>query len=76
MEPLRGSRNVYGNAFVRRETDLLRESQAQRDGDASKARIWKIKNLNRTNAVTGNLARTTGKMKASHNLLIRTALLS
>ena len=54
MEPLRGSRNVYGNAFVRKETDLLRESQSQRDGDASKGRIWKIKNVNKRNPVTGN----------------------
>lgn len=53
VELLRGSRNTYGNAFVRKETDLLRESQAQRDGDASKARIWKIKNVNRRNPVTG-----------------------
>ena len=55
MELLRGSRNVYGNAFVRKETDLLRESQAQRDGDASKGRIWKIKNVNKSNPVTGKL---------------------
>lgn len=65
VELLRGSRNTYGNAFVRKETDLLRESQAQRDGDASKARIWKIKNVNRRNPVTGDIKLMTHYMAYS-----------
>ena len=53
MELLRGSRNTYGNAFVKKETDLLTESQGQRMVDASKARFWKVKNVTKKNSVTG-----------------------
>lgn len=53
MELLRGARNCYGNAFVKKETDLLQESKAQRDVDPSKGRFWKIKNTSTQNPVTG-----------------------
>ena len=55
MELLRGSRNVAGNAFVKKETDLATEAQGQRMVDASKARFWKVKNVAKKNSVTGGI---------------------
>ena len=44
VELLPAPENPWGNAFVKKETDLVDEQQAQRMIDASKARTWLVKN--------------------------------
>ena len=39
-----GKDNPWGNAFVKRETDLVDESTSGRVVDCLKSRFWKIKN--------------------------------
>ncbi len=39
-----GKDNPWGNAFVKKETDLVDESTSGRIVDCLKARFWKIKN--------------------------------
>lgn len=39
-----GKDNPWGNAFVKKETDLVDESTSGRVVDCLKARFWKIKN--------------------------------
>ena len=39
-----GKDNPWGNAFVKRETDLLNESTSGRLVDPMKSRFWKIRN--------------------------------
>ncbi|MCF7548776.1 primary-amine oxidase [Pseudonocardia sp. WMMC193] len=46
-----GEGNRYGNAFRRSVTRLSRESDAQRDADAARARVWHIVNPEKTNAL-------------------------
>ena len=50
---LRGAKNRYGNAFVKKETDLTSELKAQRLADGAKARYWKVKNTAVKNKMTG-----------------------
>ncbi len=47
------SANPYGVAFKVNETQLTRESEAQRMVDTVKSRSWKIKNYNSLNPVNG-----------------------
>ncbi|QYN33504.1 primary-amine oxidase [Pseudonocardia sp. DSM 110487] len=49
-DPL-GDENPYGNAWHTESTPLTRESEAQRDIDATRARYWKIVNEQRLNHV-------------------------
>lgn len=56
VELLHSPKNEHGNAFIKKETDLLHESEAQRNVDPARARIWKVKNTDRINAVTGTSA--------------------
>lgn len=42
--PSHGPENVEGNVFIVKETPLLKEKEAQRIADPSKARYWKISN--------------------------------
>ncbi|HTK64216.1 MAG TPA: primary-amine oxidase [Pseudonocardia sp.] len=46
-----GEGNPYGNAFGRSVTRLHRESDAQRDANASTGRVWHISNPEKTNAL-------------------------
>ncbi|WP_433504756.1 primary-amine oxidase [Pseudonocardia halophobica] len=46
-----GEGNPYGNAFRRSVTRLSRESDAQRDANASTGRVWHIINTEKTNAL-------------------------
>ena len=39
-----GKDNPWGNAFVKRETDLVNESTSGRLVDPMKSRFWKIRN--------------------------------
>lgn len=48
-----GPENRYGNAFRTISTTLDRESIASRDTDASRARVWKITNPDKRNALGG-----------------------
>ncbi|BDA50132.1 Primary amine oxidase [Coccomyxa sp. Obi] len=48
-----GPENPYGNGFVAVETDLTSEAKAQRVCDPFKARLWKVKNPNSLNPITG-----------------------
>jgi primary-amine oxidase len=48
-----GPENPYGNGFIPVETDLTSELKAQRLCDPTKARLWKIKNPNSLNPITG-----------------------
>jgi hypothetical protein len=48
-----GPDNPYGNGFTAVETDLLTTSSAQRLAAPDKARIWKIKNPDKTNPMSG-----------------------
>ena len=48
-----GPENPYGNGFIPVETDLTTELKAQRVCDPSCARLWKIKNPNSLQPVTG-----------------------
>lgn len=48
-----GPNNPAGNAFVVKETPLLRESEAQRVADPMKGRHWKISNPASLHPVTG-----------------------
>ena len=53
VEVLRGAANKLGNAFIKKERDLKTELGAKRMCDATKARVWKVRNLAKKNAVTG-----------------------
>lgn len=46
-----GESNPFGNAFTWQATPLLSESTAQREADASVARIWEVQSASRTNRV-------------------------
>ena len=48
-----GPLNPYGVGFSARETELQSELAARRRVDPSKSRVWKIKNHNSRNTVTG-----------------------
>lgn len=49
----KGPDNPAGNAFTVKETDLLSESEAQRECNAAVGRYWKIKNPGSTHPATG-----------------------
>ncbi len=48
-----GPANPYGVGFCATETVLKTEQQAQRNGDATKSRIWKVINPNSLNPMNG-----------------------
>ena len=50
-----GPDNLYGVGFVSEETDFQTEQEAIRSVDPAASRIWKIKNNNVRNRVTGGL---------------------
>ena len=55
MEPdTEGPLNPYGIGFSAHETVLRTELAAKRRVDPSKSRLWKIKNYNSRNTVTGD----------------------
>jgi primary-amine oxidase len=62
-----GPGNEFGNAFTWTETPLRTELQAQREADASVARVWEVQSASRTNYV--------GRPTAYHLLPQPTALL-
>ncbi|HCX84881.1 MAG TPA: tyramine oxidase [Micrococcales bacterium] len=62
-----GPLNPFGNAFTWSATPLRTESRAQREADASRARVWEVQSASRTNYV--------GKPTAYHLLPQPTALL-
>ncbi|MDL9980226.1 primary-amine oxidase [Microbacterium candidum] len=62
-----GPGNEFGNAFTWTETPLRTEKEAQREADASVARVWEVQSASRTNYV--------GKPTAYHLLPQPTALL-
>ena len=49
-----GPDNPYGNGFIAVETDLTSELKAQRVCDPSKGRMWKVKNPESLNPITGD----------------------
>ena len=51
-----GPENPYGNGFIAVETDLTSEAKAQRVCDPSKGRMWKVKNPESLNPITGDLS--------------------
>ncbi len=62
-----GEQNPFGNAFTWSETPLRTEREAQREADASVARVWEVQSASRTNRL--------GKPTAYHLLPQPTALL-
>jgi primary-amine oxidase len=62
-----GAHNPFGNAFTWSETPLRTEREAQREADASVARVWAVESASRTNYV--------GKPTAYHLIPQPTALL-
>ena len=52
-----GKDNPWGNAFVKKETDLVNESTSGRMVDPMKSRFWKIRNPTVCHEYSGALSR-------------------
>ncbi|GAA5026586.1 primary-amine oxidase [Microbacterium fluvii] len=62
-----GDENPFGNAFTWTETTLRTEQEAQREADATVARVWEVRSASKTNYI--------GKPTAYHLIPQPTALL-